>query len=137
MAKMTCKSVKAKKSSMGSSGTTRLKVGDAPPGGFELTDFQDGSFKIRGVTQAGNAVDLDAVATLTATSSDPAVLTVDTPAGMDVATHGVKKGTATVTVTATWNDATTGPFVLEIPCNVVDSPVSGLVAEFGPAVVRP
>lgn len=138
MAKMACTCVKAKKTMQGPA-PQKMKFGDPAPGGFELTDFQDGSFKIRGKTQAQNVVDIPPdVATLTTSSADTSIVTVDPPVEMSDATHGVKKGDTFVIATVTWNDpaAGIGPFTLEIPAHIVDSPVSGLVAEFGVPTVR-
>lgn len=112
-------------------GAVQAKVGDVADS-FVLEDNQDGSFTVFGVSKAGNKVDISSVATLAVTSSDPAIVTVDAPEGMRVATHAVgPTGSVTLTITATWNDGSVGPFSIDLPGTVMGGPVSGLIVDFG------
>ncbi len=106
---------------------------------FLLVDNEDSSYTVQGVDAAGATVDISTVATLAATSSDPSVLTVDPPVGMTGAVHGVKPGSVTVTLTATWNDPTAGigPFNIEWPLTVSAGPATGIVVTPGTPTVRP
>jgi hypothetical protein len=136
MAKMQCKLEKS--TGLKSAGQVRkAKAGDPVPS-LVLLDTQDGAFTIFGVNHVGDKMDISGVATLGDVASDnPAVLTVDAPAGMTAQTHGLTAGTANVTVTATWNDGSVGPFTITIPATVSTDPtVTGLAVEFGPPTVR-
>jgi len=132
MAKFTCKMApKGARKMMAAAGAKA--AGDA----FSIADNEDGSFTVFGVDKAGNQVPIDGVATLTATSSDPSTLTLDTPSGATVQTHGVKPGAVTISVTATWDDGSVGPFSLDLTGTVGGSAVAGLTATFSNPVPRP
>jgi hypothetical protein len=101
---------------------------------FQLVDNEDSTCTVLGVDSVGNTVDISAVATLTPppSSSDPAILTVDLPNGMTFAVHAVgplsTPGTpVTVTVTATWNDGSKGPFTFDLPVDVVAGGATGIM----------
>lgn len=111
------------------------KVGDPAPGEYALQDNQDGSVTILGVDAAGVQVDISGIATLAAVSDAPDVLTVDAPADMTVAYHGVKPGKAKVALTATANDGSF-TFTVDDPCDVAMSGVTGLVVTHGTPTVR-
>ncbi len=114
-----------------------VKGGKPKAGDFILIDNQDNTYSVHGVDAGGNAVDISAVATLTATSSDPAVLSADPPVGMTGAIHGLTPGTAVLTLTATWNDGSVGPFSIDAPGTVSGSAATGLAVDFGTPTIRP
>ncbi len=118
---------------------TKLKKGDAAPPGTILQDNQDGSFTIFGQTQSGAAVDISAVATITVTSADPAIASVDSPVGVTDKFHGVKAGTTKFTIVATWTDGSVGPFTIDAGVTVTTKPdpITGLAVTFDPPVARP
>lgn len=111
--------------------------GDPIPS-YVLQDNEDGSFTVFGVNAAGNQVDISSVATLTPapTSSDTTVLTVDPPVGMTVTCHAIKAGHADVSVTATWNDGSVGPYFITVPADVSSSGVIGIGVTFGTPTIR-
>jgi hypothetical protein len=80
-------------------------------GSFVLVDGGSGIFTTLGVDQAGNQVDISALATEVVTSDNPS-LVVGTPSNMAVTltppATGV--GSANVTFVATFNDSSVGPF---------------------------
>lgn len=99
---------------------------------FVIADNGDDTCTVHGVSGAGNAVDISAVAKLAVTSSDPTTITVDAPVGMQFAMHAVGKltvpGTPTnITVVATWNDGSRGPFTFVLPVDVQPGPATGVV----------
>lgn len=104
---------------------------------FNLQDNQDGTVTVFGVDAAGAQVDISSVATLTVKSSDDTVYKVDTPTGMTYAEHGVKPGSATATIVATWNDGSMGPFSIDDPVTVSGGPAVGLTVVHGTPVPRP
>lgn len=126
----------AKKSKGALFSASKAKAGDPPPAGFSLNDNQDDTFTISGVTGSGSTVDISAVATISVTSSDTSVLSVDAPTGMTGTVHGLKAGTATVTIVATWNDGSVGPFTITVDVTVSQSPVTGIVISWGTPTVR-
>jgi len=111
-------------------------AGDA----YILLDNEDGSVAVQGTDSAGNPVAIDAVATITATSSDPTVVAVDPPAGMKFVLHALKPtppGTpAKVTIVATWNDGSAGPFTFTLDCAVSGTVAAGLTVTLSDPVVR-
>ena len=110
------------------------KVGD-----FALQDNQDDTFTVLGIDAAGNAVDISAVATLTPppSSSDPSILTVDSPSAMVFAGHTTGKlGHVEITATATWNDGSIGPFSFTLPVDVIPGPVTGVTIQPGTPTVH-
>ena len=127
---------------------TRCKKSDRKPraaagakatgGSFAIQDNEDGTFTVFGTTASGQQVDISSVATLTAASDAPAVLEVDAPVGMTCGLHGLTPGNVNLTVTATWNDGSIGPFtfVESDQVTAVADPVTGLQIVHGPATVR-
>lgn len=102
---------------------------------FNIQDNGDETFTIMGETGSGNVVDISTVATITATSSDTAIVTADVPDptkttfGAHAATPAPKVGDkAKVTIVATWTDGSVGPFTLELEFTIQAGPVTGLVA---------
>lgn len=129
--------IKLVKKGAGMKAGPKAKAGDPAPASYVLLDSQDGTVTVQGVTQSGATVDLDAVATLAATSSDDTILSVDPPAGMKVAVHGLKAGHAELSLTATWNDGSL-TLTITVPCDVgtTPDPVTGLVVTLGTPTVR-
>ncbi len=113
----------------------KAKAGDPVPD-YVLQDNQDGSFTINGADAQGATVDISAVATLAVTSSDDTIVSVDPPAGMNVACHALKPGSASLEVTATWNDGSVGPFTITVPVTSTAGPATGLIVEFGVPTIR-
>lgn len=98
---------------------------------FTITDLGGGQLTVTGHDAAGaGGIDLSGVATLAVTSSDPTVLTVDPPSGMTATCKGVKPGTVTITVTATFNDGSIGPFTINVTASVTASAATGLDVSF-------
>ncbi len=130
--------IKLLKKAAGMKAGKPLKAGDAPTSDYALQDNQDGSVTVMGVDSAGAVVDISAVATLTPapTSDNTAVLTVGTPTGMTCPYSGVAPGNATVTLTATWNDGSVGPFTITDPCVVSGSAAVGLTVTHSPPTIR-
>jgi len=127
-----------KKVALKAGALTQLKkaaLGDAIPD-YVLGVNQDGSFVILGVDDKGNHVDISDVATLTASSSDPTIVSVDPPVGMAVACHGLKPGKADLLEVATWNDGSVGPYDITVPAVSKAGPVTGLTVEFGTPTIR-
>ncbi len=105
----------------------------AVAGSFVLLDNEDETFTVLGVTAGGNTVDISDVATLEVVSDNTSILTVDPPVGMTSAMHAVGPlGTANLSVTATWNDGSLGPFSFTLPGEVKAGPVGGVVIDLGP-----
>lgn len=130
-------SIKKCVKSSGMKAAKPTKAGDPVPS-YLLQDNQDGSFTVLGADSQGAQLDISSVATLTPapTSDNTAVATVDAPNGMTVACHGLTPGTANVTVTATWNDGSVGPFVITVPVTVGAGPATGLAVTFGVPTIR-
>lgn len=103
---------------------------------FNIQDNGDETFTIMGETGSGNVVDISTVATISVTSDNPTAVTVDVPDptkttfGAHAAVSPPPKigDTAKVTIVATWNDGSAGPFTLELTFTVQAGPVTGLVA---------
>ncbi len=123
---------------------TKAAVGDTIDQ-FNILDTEDGHYTVHGHTVSGKNVDLTDVATLTATSSDPTVFTASPPVGMSgdvVAVLAVPPATgprtATLSLVATWNDGSVGPFTIDVPgtVNVTPDPVIGLGVVFGTPTVH-
>jgi glycerophosphoryl diester phosphodiesterase len=104
---------------------------------FAFQDNQDSTCTVMGIDGAGVQTDISGIATLTPvpTSDTPTVATVGTPTGMTFLLQGVAPGTANITVTATWNDGSIGPFVFTLPVTVTTSPVSGITVTPGTPTV--
>jgi hypothetical protein len=113
-----------------------LKSG-AAVASFSLLDDQDDVCTVQGVDAAGASVDISAVATIAVTSDTPAVLSVDAPVGMSFTMSGLLPGSANVTVIATWNDASVGPFQIVLPVTCTGGPATGIVVTPGTPTVRP
>jgi hypothetical protein len=97
---------------------------------FTITDLGGGTLSVTGHDAAGaGGIDISNVATLTVTTTDGTV-SVDPPVGMTCTVHGVKPGTATLTVTATWNDGSIGPFSIAVTATITTSAVTGLDVVF-------
>jgi hypothetical protein len=107
---------------------------------FVFVDNEDSTCTVHGVNAAGNPVDISNVATLNVTSSDPSKLALDEPIGMTFKMKGVAPtepgSPVIVSVTATWNDGSIGPFSFDLPCTLTGSAVTGIVVVPGTPVVR-
>ncbi len=101
-----------------------------------IADNQDNTATVMGVDAAGAPVDISSVATLTATSDNPLVLTVDAPTGSTFAFHGLAPGTCNINITATWNDGSIGPFNLVLPATVTSGPATGIQVDLGTPTSR-
>lgn len=122
---------KLAKKPAGMKAAAKAKAGAAPPVAFQLTDNGDLTFTVHGVDAAGAVVDISAVATLQASSDNPAVVTVDPPVGMSSAVHAAVPApavgaTANVLLTATFNDGSVGPFTITWVQNIVAGGVTGI-----------
>lgn len=99
---------------------------------FNLVDNGSGSYTVMGVDAAGNQVDISSVATLAAVSDTPAVIAAGVTSGM---TFSVTAGTpppaigasAKITLTATWNDGSVGPFSTTVTGTIQAGNVVGIV----------
>ncbi len=132
--KLPCKVVKKSQRK----GATKQAPKGFKAASFEIQDNEDCSFTVFGVDAAGSGgIDISAVATLAAVSADTTVLTVDPATGATVPTHGVKPGTVSIGVDATWTDGSVGPFHTDVDGTVKQGPVAGLEVTFGPNVPRP
>lgn len=131
-------SIKAMRKVMSAAKPNKAKQGDPPPASYGLQDNQDGSVTVWGVDAAGATVDISTVATLTPApvSDNTAVLTVDAPVGMTCVYHGVAPGEANVTLVATWNDGSVGPFTITDPCVVSGSAATGLAITHSTPTIR-
>ncbi len=112
------------------------KGGTPKKGDFAFQDNQDDTYTVSGVDAAGAPVDISSVATIAATSDNAAVLTADPPTGMTGTVHGAAPGSANLTVTATWNDGSIGPFAITVPVAVTAGPATGLKVDFGSPTIR-
>lgn len=133
------KLVKLSKGQKMAAPSAKAKKGDPlPSGGFELHVAEDGTGTVFGVNDQGQ-VDISAIATLAASSSDTGIVTVSVTGGMTFKETGVKEGDATVKFDATWNDGSIGPFGVDDPVHVVKAPpgpVTGLIVTHDPPVSR-
>jgi hypothetical protein len=127
--------------------TRGLKVKLAPVGGavkavsdFVIMDNEDDTCTVLGMDQGEQPLDISALATLSGlVSNDPTKVTADSVNGMTFAEHAVGplgKGVG-VSVTATWNDGSVGPFVFTDLVDVVNSPAGGIMINHGVPTVRP
>lgn len=102
---------------------------------FSINDLGSGKLSVTGHDANGvGGIDLSGIATLTATSSDPSVLTVDAPVGMTAQCKAVKAGRVTISLVATWNDGSIGPFAIDVTAEVVARTAAGLDVVFTAAV---
>jgi hypothetical protein len=131
---MQCSITKASKG-MHATASLPAKAGDPAPTSFNLFVDETGkSFTVFGINAMGNPVAISSVASITATSANPAVATVGAPVGASfsiaAAVPNPAPGVAdTVTVVATWNDGSVGPFTLTITFNTVADPILGLILQ--------
>jgi hypothetical protein len=127
---------KSKSQNVAAAGVSQLAVGNE----FVFVDNEDSTCTVHGVNAAGNPVDISNVATLSVLSSDPAKLTLDEPVGATFKMHGKAPtdpgSPVIVSVTATWNDGSIGPFSFDLPCTLTGSAVTGIVVIPGTPVVR-
>jgi hypothetical protein len=133
--------VKLTKKSPGMRSAGKLPKG-ASPTEFNLQDNGDNTFTVLGVNDAGNTVSIEDIATLEASSDNPAAITVDPPTGMTVGIHAPTNpapapgATANVTLTATFTDGSIGPFSISIPGTITAGPVSGIEVKLGTPTVH-
>lgn len=119
-----------------------LARGAPPPSAFTLQDNADGTFTVLGADAAGNSLDISAVASITALSDNPAVVTVDTPAPMTLGVHAPTApapaigAVANVTVTATWTDGSIGPFTFTFSETITAGPAASILVVPGPVTVH-
>ncbi len=114
-----------------------------------INDNQDDSFTVHGVDANGSVLDISALATITASSDNTALMTVDAPVGVTSTVHGVVPspapadgtvlGVANLVIVATWNDGSVGPFNISVPVTLTysASAPTGIVVDFGTPVIRP
>ena len=98
---------------------------------FVFVDNQDDTCSVIGQDAGGNPVDISAVATLSVSSSDTTIVTVDPPTGMTFAMHAVGKvsvpgSPVQITAKATWNDGSIGPFTFVLPVDVISGGATGI-----------
>lgn len=109
---------------------------------FNLQDNGDNTFTVLGTNAAGNELDISGIASLQASSDNPAVITVDPPQGMTVGIHAPTSPapqigqTANVTLTATFNDGSVGPFTISLPGTITAGPVTGVAVNLGTPTVH-
>lgn len=120
--------------------TKRLKAGD-PVVDFQINDNQDDTCTVYGTNSAGDRLDISSVATLSVSSSDTSIISVDPPSGNVFTMHALKQSTpgtpVVIHVTATWNDGSVGPFTFDLPCDVQAGGATGLLVVPGTPTVRP
>ena len=112
-----------------------------PVVGFNLQDNGDLTYTVFGVDAAGSQADISTVATLTASSDATDVVTVDAPVGMTGAIHAATPApavgaTANISLTATWNDGSIGPFTITWPQTIIAGPVTGIEVQPGTPTVH-
>jgi hypothetical protein len=110
-------------------------LGDPAPGEYALQVDEDGSVTVFGKNSNKENVDISDVATLQATSDNPAALQVDSPNGMSVAYHGAGVGKAKVTLVASENNGK-WTFTIDDPCDIAGDAVRGLVINHGTPTAR-
>lgn len=109
-----------------------IKTGD-----FVLIDTQQDTCQVVGVDAQGNQVDISSLASLAVTSSDPTVLTVDPPAGMGFTFHTTGKvGKCALTIIATWNDGSQGPYSIDFPIDVQAGGPTGIMVVPGTPTIN-
>jgi hypothetical protein len=128
MAKATVKLVKKSSSSKKA---TKFTPG-AVATDFQFVDNGDSTCTVNGVDGAGNPVDISTVATITASSSDTTLVTVDAPSGMTFGMHAVgplsTPGTpVAIAVVATWTDGSKGPFSFTLNVDVIAGGPTGII----------
>ncbi len=133
----TVKLVKLAKGKLLAAALQKAKLGDTDTN-FTILDSQDGHYTVHGHTASGKDADISAVATLTATSDNPAVFTASTPVGMSGDVTAVAAGTANLILVATWTDGSVGPFTITVPgtVNPTPDPVTGLGVLFGTPTIH-
>jgi hypothetical protein len=104
---------------------------------FQLPNDVDQPFTVAGTDAAGNPVPFDpAVVTMTSSSDNPAVATIDPPSGVTDTIHAATPppavgATATITITITWNDSSNGPYTITWPMTIVAGKVTGITVQPG------
>ncbi len=132
---------KLSKKAPGNKAVAPLKASAAAVIGFDLQDNGDLTFTVYGTDATGAQVDISDVATLTAMSSAPPVVTVDPPTGMSSAIHAATPApapgaTVVISLTATWNDGSIGPFTIDWPQTIVAGGVTGITVKPGTPTVH-
>jgi len=118
----------------------KVGITPGPIPGLILQDNENNTLTVLGVDGAGNQVDISSVATLTPapTVDQPTLLTVGAPTAMTFAVTAVGPlGTVNLTITATWNDGSIGPFVITQPLTLVAGPAGGITIVPGTPSVNP
>jgi hypothetical protein len=101
---------------------------------FRILDNEDGSFTLEGVDPSGHFVDITKVGSITVTSENNAVATVDPPKDMTFFVHGVSDGLVNIVIALTWNGVPPHlAFVL--PLSITMTPTPPVVA--GAPTVKP
>lgn len=111
------------------------QVGAPAPGEYALQVDEDGSVTVFGRNAAKETVDISGVATLTATSDDPSILSVDAPNGMSCAYHAQGVGKTDVVLTAAANDGSFS-FTISDPCDVDKNALRGATINHGTPTIR-
>lgn len=115
----------------------KAKAGAPAPVAFNLSDNGDDTLTVLGVDAAGATLDISSVATLTISSDNTQLLTVDPPVGMTSAMHAVGPvGSCNLLATATWSDGSIGPFMFTLPINLVAGGATGILIQPGTPTVR-
>ncbi len=139
MATVTLVKKSSTKGKLFASALPKAKLGDTDTN-FTIFDSEDGHYTVHGHTASGKDADISAVATLTATSDNPAIFTASAPVGMAGDVKAVAAGTANLVLVATWNDpsAGIGPFTITVPgvVNPTPDPVTGLGVLFGTPTIK-
>lgn len=129
--------VKLTKKSPGMKAAAKAAKGAAPLTEYVIQDNGDVTFTVLGVDAAGNQVDISGLATITVSSDNTSIVTVDPPVGMTSALHAVGPlGTCNLTAVATFNDGTSPALTFTLPVTTKTGPVSGVVIEFGTPTVH-
>lgn len=117
-------------------------------GSLNLNDNQDDTFTVEGVDEHGSALDISGVASITNSSDNTALMTVDAPIGVTSKVHGILPtpppadgaplGTANLVVVATWNDGSFGPFTITVPVSFTHKAGSptGIQVDFGTPTIQ-
>ena len=86
-----------------------------------------------GVDQHGNDVDISGLATLTASSDNTAIMTIDNVAGVQFTMRPAgPTGLANAAVVVTWNDHSIGPFSASMAVTWTNGAITGIDINPGP-----
>ncbi len=113
------------------------KLGEGTLVGLELQDNENGSYTVFGTDEAGDRLDLSEVAKIdpAPTTTDDTYLTATLTPPLTVALKGkgtvVRGSLVDVRFAVVWEDGSSGPFMLAMPCDVEN----GVVALFPPVVL--